>query len=59
MQYSSCGLPDQVPGGCRGYETWRYKGGYWAAREKGDWSMCARDPYGPGPKGAKPAELLY
>jgi hypothetical protein len=51
-------LPGQVPGGLRGFETWRYKGGYWEAREAGDWSMC-RDIYGPGPKGQPPAELLY
>ncbi|KAK9916982.1 hypothetical protein WJX75_009487 [Coccomyxa subellipsoidea] len=45
----------QVPGGRRGLETWRYIGGYWEARETGNWEGC-RDIYGPGPKGEKPPE---
>ena len=48
----------QVPEGRRGYETWRYKGGYWEARETGNWAGI-RDIYGDGPPGFKAPELLY
>ncbi len=48
----------QVPEGRRGYETWRYKGGYWEARETGNWAGI-REIYGDGPKGFKAPELLY
>ena len=48
----------QLPGGRRGMETWRYKGGYWEARETGNWPGI-RDIYGDGPKGFKAPELLY
>lgn len=51
----------QVPGGLRGFEKYRYKGGYWEAREGGNWEGV-RNIYGPGPKSAygseQPAELL-
>ena len=48
----------QVPEGRRGYETWRYKGGYWEARETGNWAGI-RDIYGDGPKGFTAPKLLY
>lgn len=51
-------MPVQVPGGRRGYETWRYKGGYWEARESGNWDGI-RHIYGDGPKGFTAPELLY
>ena len=51
-------MPVQVPGGRRGYETWRYKGGYWEARENGNWDGI-RHIYGDGPKGFTAPELLY
>lgn len=48
----------QVPEGRRGYETWRYKGGYWEARETGNWAGI-REIYGDGPKGFTAPKLLY
>ncbi|EIE19936.1 hypothetical protein COCSUDRAFT_3622, partial [Coccomyxa subellipsoidea C-169] len=39
---------EKVPGGLRGFEKYRYKGGYWEARENGNWEGV-RDIYGPGP----------
>jgi hypothetical protein len=48
---------EEVQGGRRGLETWRYKGGYWEARAAGKWEGC-RDIYGPGPEGRAPPELL-
>lgn len=54
-------MPVQVEGGRCGHDFYRYKGGYWEARESGNWEGC-RDIYGPGPVGAKgahePAKLL-
>ncbi|KAK9916859.1 hypothetical protein WJX75_008061 [Coccomyxa subellipsoidea] len=51
----------KVPGGLRGFEKYMYKGGYWEARESGNWEGV-RDIYDPGPKSAygseQPAELL-
>ncbi|CAL5227045.1 g9943 [Coccomyxa viridis] len=49
---------EQVPEGRRGYETWRYKGGYWEARETGNWAGI-REIYGDGPKGFTAPKLLY
>ncbi len=46
---------EEVAGGRRGMEKWRYKGGYWEAREAGNWEMC-RNIYGPGPEGEMPPE---
>lgn len=52
----------QVPGGLRGFEKYRYMGGYWEARESGNWEGV-RNIYGPGPNDGsgpeKPAMLIF